>query len=163
MSRSKLATRAALAVVQCTLVTGGIAAGNTAVAATGKFDPGINSKAALENPNCDAANKHITTYFRKSFIAERMTRIARLTLKLVVEDGAIVYLNGTPVVYENLSGDTAYDTLATAMPVALQSTWHAYRIEPGLLVEGANALAVEIHQSSVTGSNISFDLQLLGE
>ena len=128
-----------------------------------RFGYGDGDEQTVVNFGGAAANKPVTVYFRKSFIAERMSGIARLTLKLVVDDGAIVYLNGTPVVYENLSGDTAYDTLATAMPVAFQSTWHTYRIEPSLLVEGANALAVEIHQSSVTGSNISFDLQLLGE
>jgi hypothetical protein len=59
MSRPKFATRAAFAIVTCTLVTAGMAAGTTAVAATGNADPGINSKAALQNPDCDAANKHI--------------------------------------------------------------------------------------------------------
>ena len=33
-------------------------------------------------------------------------------------------------------------------------------IDPSLLVEGANVLAVEIHQTSVTSSDISFDLEL---
>jgi hypothetical protein len=59
MARPKLATRAALAIVACMLVTAGIGAGSTAGAASGNFDPGINSKAALQNPDCDAANKHI--------------------------------------------------------------------------------------------------------
>jgi len=87
--------------------------------------------------------------------------ITNLTLKLVVDDGAAVYLNGVPVVYENLAPGANYDTPATNMTVGLQSTWRSYSINPRLLLNGTNTLAAEIHQSSVTSSNISFDLQLV--
>lgn len=109
----------------------------------------------------NASNKQVTTYFRKNFVANNVAALSELTLKMVVDDGAVVYLNGTPVVYENLSASAVYNTLATAMPGPLQSTWHTYRVDPNLLVAGTNTLAVEIHQSSMTSSNISFDLQLL--
>ncbi|MBI4878801.1 MAG: metallophosphoesterase [Planctomycetes bacterium] len=36
-------------------------------------------------------------------------------------------------------------------------------LSPSLLVAGANCLAVEVHQSSVTSNDISFDLELIGE
>src|SRR5207249_3106285 len=35
-------------------------------------------------------------------------------------------------------------------------------VSPGLLVEGTNVLAVEIHQNTGTSSDISFDLELVG-
>ncbi len=34
-------------------------------------------------------------------------------------------------------------------------------VDPGLLIEGPNVLAVEIHQISLTSSDISFDLELI--
>jgi hypothetical protein len=109
------------------------------------------------NPN----NKHVTTYFRKTFVEDNPGDVTNLTARLIVDDGATVYLNGAPVIYENLVPEAAYDTLATPMLVALQSTWHSYRLPTSLLAHGTNTLAVEIHQSSLSGSNISFDLQLL--
>ena len=108
------------------------------------------------NPN----NKFVTTWFRKQFAVFNAAGITNLTLKMVVDDGAAVYLNGTRVVLENLGADAPYNALASAMPVSLQSTWHPYNIEPRLLSEGTNTLAVELHQSSLSGSNVSFDLQL---
>jgi hypothetical protein len=109
------------------------------------------------NPN----NKFITTYFRKPFTASNAADVTNLVLRLVLDDGAAVFLNGTPVVSEGLSPGAAYDALASPMPVALQSTWRSYPLDARLLVEGTNVIAVEVHQSSVTSSNISFDLQLL--
>src|SRR3954471_12331002 len=38
---------------------------------------------------------------------------------------------------------------------------HAYDLDPRLLIEDTNTIAVEIHQCSVTSANVSFDLQLL--
>jgi hypothetical protein len=109
----------------------------------------------------NANNKYITTYFRKTFLADNVRCVTNLILKLVVDDGAGVFLNGTPAVHENLSTSAAYNTLAPAMPVALQSTWRSYDLNPAMLQNGTNTLAVEIHQSSITSSNISFDLQLI--
>ncbi len=45
----------------------------------------------------NASDKYITTYFRKSFGVAN-AGITNLTLKLLVDDGAVVFLNGTAVV-----------------------------------------------------------------
>ena len=41
---------------------------------------------------------------------------SNLTLKLVVDDGAAVFLNGSPIANVHLNSGAAYNTLATAMP-----------------------------------------------
>ncbi len=105
-------------------------------------------------------NKYITTYFRKTFTVTNVNRLVGLTLKLVVDDGANVFLNGAAIANVNLNSGAAYNTLATAMPTALRDTWQSFAIDPKRLVEGTNTIAVEVHLASATSNSLSFDLQL---
>jgi hypothetical protein len=109
----------------------------------------------------NANNKYITTYFRKTFFATNVDRIANATLKLVVDDGANVFLNGSPIANVNLNSGAAYNTLATAMSSALRDTWQSFAVDPKLLREGTNVLAVEVHLASAASNSMSFDLQLV--
>ncbi|MBK9439739.1 MAG: metallophosphoesterase [Chloracidobacterium sp.] len=113
----------------------------------------------------DANNKYITTYFRKSFVVADPTLYSSLSLSLIRDDGVVVYLNGSEIYRSNMpAGTINYQTLA---PVAIggadESTFLQSTISPNLLVTGNNQLAVEIHQSAITSSDISFDLELLGQ
>ena len=49
-----------------------------------------------------------------------------------------------------------------AFHAAVSSECH-YLIDPKRLVAGRNLLAVEIHQNSLTGTDLNFDLQLTGD
>ena len=113
-------------------------------------------------PNANA--KHITTYFRTTFAVSTPSRFVGLTLRLVRDDGAVVYLNGTEVFRSNMpAGPIGFATLApTAVSGAAESQFFSTTVSPGLLVDGNNVLAVEIHQSGGTSSDISFDLELSG-
>jgi hypothetical protein len=108
-----------------------------------------------------ANNKFITTYFRKAFVVTNANQIANLTLRLVVDDGANVFLNGAPVESLNLNSNATYTTLATPMPLDLHDTWQSFAVDPKQLREGTNTLAVEVHLASPAASSLSFDLQLL--
>ena len=109
----------------------------------------------------NANSKFITTYFRKTIVATNVNRIANLTLKLVVDDGALIYLNGSPLQNLNLNFGAAYNTLATSMTFDLRDAWHSFSVNPKLLTEGTNIIAAEVHLASVTATNMAFDLQLI--
>ena len=65
----------------------------------------------------DSANKYVTTYFRRAFSVGDPTLFQSVTLNLLRDDGAVVYLNGTEVFRSNMpSGAVAYNTWA---PVAI--------------------------------------------
>ena len=88
-----------------------------------------------------------------------------LNLRLLRDDGAVVYLNGTEIWRTNMpAGPVAYDTAASAVIGGTDET--TYVSPPATLantlVDGTNVLAVEIHQSSATSTDISFDLELTG-
>jgi hypothetical protein len=109
-------------------------------------------------------NKRITYYFRRQFTVTNPASFTTLNLRYVRDDGAVIYLNGTEVVRSNLpAGTIGYTTLATtAIGNEDESAWQLAPLDPSLLVAGANTIAVEIHQQSVTSTDVSFDLELIG-
>src|SRR6185369_4723161 len=61
------------------------------------------------------SNKFVTTYFRKSFSVADASKVTALSLKLLRDDGAVVYVNGTEVYRSNMPGGTiSYTTLAAS-------------------------------------------------
>lgn len=125
---------------------------------------GDNDEVTTVSFGPDSGNKFITTYFRKTFPVTEADRFTALTLQLVRDDGAVVYLNGTEVARPNMPGGTiTYTTTAADIAGgAEESAFFSFDVPPGLLNEGVNTLAVEIHQANRTSSDISFDLELGG-
>ncbi|MGC6511050.1 MAG: DUF4832 domain-containing protein [Myxococcota bacterium] len=104
----------------------------------------------------DASQKHITTYFRHHFEVDTIPSDASLRIELKMDDGAAVYLNGTEIVRSNLPEGAMYNTPAGTDTVS-ESAFFSFDVDPNLLVLGSNLLAVEVHQISVSSSDISFD------
>ena len=115
----------------------------------------------------DANNKYVTTYFRKSFAVADPSSFISLTLNILRDDGAVVYLNGTEIYRNNMpAGAVGYQTLASTAISGAEETstfLQANGISASLLAAGNNVLAVEIHQSGATSSDISFDFDLIGQ
>jgi hypothetical protein len=112
----------------------------------------------------DPNNKHVTTYFRHAFSVTDASAFTDLTLSILRDDGAVVYLNGTEVYSTNMPASPVdYLTRATlAIGGGEESVFHIASVDPGLLLDGDNVLAAEIHQATVTSTDISFDLELTG-
>ena len=110
----------------------------------------------------DSQNKYITSYYRQSFQITNPADVNQLKLRLMRDDGAVVYLNGTEILRSNMpSGTVSYSTFATtAVGGDEESTFFEFTFDNTNLVTGENVLAVEIHQSSGSSSDISFDLSL---
>jgi hypothetical protein len=113
-------------------------------------------------PNSGA--KYITTYFRRAFTIVNPSAFAGLTLRLLRDDGAVVYLNGTEVFRSNMpTGSIGYTTRASsALGAPAESTFVTASVPISALVAGTNVLAVEVHQANGTSSDLSFDLELSG-
>lgn len=112
------------------------------------------------NPN----NKHLATYFRKTFTINNAADYSgQLVLNLLRDDGAIVYLNGEEVVRSNMpEGLVDFQTLAaTYVSGEEEGFFLSYSTPANVLLEGENIIAVEIHQRNETSSDISFDLELI--
>ena len=113
----------------------------------------------------DEDNKYITTYFRKTFDVNDIEEIQSLTLSLLRDDGAVVYLNGDEVFRDNMpDGVIIYDTYATSSVISdEEDEFFTWSLSSDLLQAGQNIIAVEIHQVSSSSSDISFNLELIGK
>jgi len=107
-------------------------------------------------------NKFTTTYFRKAFSVANPDDAIRLTLRLKRDDGAVVYINGQEAVRSNMpDGAVTSNTFAeSGIGGDAESTFYEYALNPGLLQAGDNQIAVEVHQSDASSSDVSFDLDL---
>ena len=105
---------------------------------------------------------HLTYYFRHKFAVEEAESIEGLILRIVRDDGAVVYLNGTEVFRTNMpDGEITSTTLATtAIGGDDESTYVHTELSADQLVDGENTLAVEVHQNASTSSDVSFKLEL---
>ena len=104
----------------------------------------------------------ITTYlFRNTFtLTAAQAAETNWIANLLVDDGCVIYLNGTEVARPNMpQGTITTETFAftsdetTYVDVALATN--------GVLVTGLNTIAVEVHQSGVGSSDVGLDLTLL--
>ena len=125
---------------------------------------GDGDEATVISYGSSSSNKYITYYFRQSFNVSDPSAFSALELQLLRDDGAVVYLNGTEVYRSNMpSGSISYTTQASsAIGGSAENTWHTASVSAALLVTGTNVLAVEVHQSNKTSSDLSFDCSLTG-
>ena len=122
---------------------------------------GDGDEATLVSYGPDANNKYITTYFRKTISIANPSSFTSILGNVKRDDGIAIYVNGTEVYRNNLAAGAAYNTLGT-LASDDGATAQAFSFSPSAFVSGNNVIAVEIHQNSVTSTDISFDLQLIG-
>ena len=124
------------------------------------YGEGDESTVVSFGPN--AAQKYRTTYFRHAFNVANPATVQSLNLRLLRDDGAVVYLNGTEVVRSNMpAGTINFNTYAaTDVDGGAESTFFPFAVPPALLVAGTNTLAVEVQQNWGGSSDLSFDLAL---
>ncbi len=119
---------------------------------------GDGDEATVVNFGGNTSNKYVTTYFRKSFSIT--TLFSNYKLRVKRDDGVVVYINGNEVFRDNIATNQTYQTLASSASDD-GNTWLETTIAGTNLQVGTNIIAVEIHQTSVTSSDISFDFELL--
>lgn len=108
----------------------------------------------------DATNKHVTTYFRADFTVAAAPVAA--TLRLLRDDGAIVYVDGVEIARSAMpDGDATYGTYASiAAGGSDETAWWTFDVDPAVFTPGAHVFAVEVHQAAPDSSDLGFDLAL---
>lgn len=131
---------------------------------TAQLGYGDNDEATLLNFGTDANNKTISYYFRHKLQVNDPAALVALNVKIIADDGAVVYLNGQEVWRQNMpSGTIGFNTLASSTQSDPgENAWKEQNIPASFLVAGENILAVEVHQVAVNSSDLSFDLELSG-
>lgn len=125
-------------------------------------DPGLAT--VINNHQQPVQTGAASWYFRKKINIANPSVYHKLALKLLRDDGIVVYLNGSEILRQNMpSGDIFFDTLASSTVGGDNETFFfSSDYLDNFLLTGDNILAVEIHQKSLTSSDLGFDLELTG-
>ena len=102
----------------------------------------------------------ITAYFRHEFDVVDASVFGDLSLELLYDDGALIYINGQEVWRVNMPvGEIYYNTFSSSG----SSDNAQANIDINIpLQDGSNVVAIEVHQRSSGSSDISFDFELEG-
>ncbi len=103
-----------------------------------------------------------TTYYARTSFEFAGTRPSSLTLQLKADDGAVVYLNGTELVRDNMpAGFIEYETTAEIWKGGDdENSFVDYVVPADALVDGSNVLAVEVHNVWSGNNDLSLDVAL---
>jgi Domain of unknown function (DUF4832)/Domain of unknown function (DUF4874) len=127
----------------------------------GQFGYGEGDENTVIGYGPDPNNKYITSYYRNSFIVSDSLAYQFIIVRILRDDGAVLYLNGTEVVRINMpAGPVDYLSIASEAPDDGQA-YFEHIVDAGYLVDGVNVLAVELHQSAADDPDAGFDLELL--
>ncbi|RIK75719.1 MAG: hypothetical protein DCC68_20750 [Planctomycetota bacterium] len=115
----------------------------------------------------NASDKYRTALFRRTFEVESAERVVSLSVDALFDDGAAIYINGREVLRYNLPGTVGDNSLRTdtfTTTVGPEDQYQQFAVDlaafPGLLVDGTNTIAVEVHQTDPSSSDLGFDLAL---
>jgi len=101
-----------------------------------------------------------THYFRKEFDFNEAPDRTRLLVDLLLDDGAVVYLNGEEIARQNMpAGEIGFET--TSMFELTNATLSGtLEVSSESLVNGRNVLAVEVHQHRSDDPDMVFAMEM---
>lgn len=102
-----------------------------------------------------------TYFFRTHFNFTGNPAGARLWLRHIIDDGAVFYLNGAEIHRIGMSAGPAAPLSLAARTVDNAVFEGPFDIPTQSLISGDNVLAVEVHQSSSSSSDVIMGVQLL--
>jgi hypothetical protein len=109
------------------------------------------------NPN----SKNPAAYFRRSFQLDKAPASGDdFRLDLAIDDGAVIYINGTEAArYQMPGGTVTYQTYATQYAYS-NPDQTSISLPSSLFRQGNNVIAIEVHQDRPESSDIYLDAQL---
>jgi len=107
----------------------------------------------------NASNKYPTSYFRKTIYIDNLAARDNFNLRMYVDDGAVIYINGQELKRYNMpEGLITFNTFTTSN---LPSAEYVNVLVPKTMFkEGENLISVEVHQVNATTSDMIFDMDM---
>lgn len=101
-------------------------------------------------------------YFRTTFAVSSIPGSATLNLQTILDDGAVVYLNGVEVLRQNIEANAIVDSTTFAnVVVGDAAVTGPFALGVVALLPGTNVLAVEVHQANAGSSDIVWGGELV--
>lgn len=128
------------------------------------YGDGDEATVVSYGPNRNA--KYVTTYFRQRFVATNASAFAAIEMRILRDDGIAVFLNGTRVVYNNLTGTSYTHTASSRVNPPAEAQFLTFSVPAAPLLSGTNTLAAEVHiarpNNDALDDDMSFDMSLVG-
>jgi hypothetical protein len=106
------------------------------------------------------ATKILSYYFRNQFQFTNNPDDVIIQVKSLIDDGAVYYVNGAEVSRYNMaSGAVDYNDTA-ASSITTTPSENSFTVDPYLLKQGSNVMAVEVHQSTAQSMDVMMGVQL---
>jgi hypothetical protein len=132
--------------------------------ATGPAELGSGDGGEATLVNIGPVNgRYPTIYFRHTFVVTNRESITNVALRLLRDDGGVVYLNEVEILRSNMPDAPVTHASWSAVAAAgtEENAFFVAAVPPALLRGGSNVIAVEIHQADIGSSDLSFNFQLL--
>lgn len=113
----------------------------------------------IRTPLADNSGR-MTFYFRTSFDYSGSLQGLQLRLTTLLDDGAVVYLNGQEIFRIGMPDGTPTYSTAAARTVSDANYEGPFTLPANALVPGNNVLAVEVHQVNSSSSDVVWAMQL---
>ncbi|GEQ84541.1 hypothetical protein ULMS_00490 [Patiriisocius marinistellae] len=125
----------------------------------GKFGYGDGNETTTLNFGSNGNNKYPTYYFRYEFDISDASQYGDLLYNILFDDGVVVYLNGVEIHRANMpGGQITYNTYASGTIGGSDENDFDLFSSANLLINGANVIAVELHQATPGSSDLGFDM-----
>ena len=127
-----------------------------------EFGYGDGDEETIIERGSTASRKYRNTiYFLKHFDIKKISGSKSMLIKLLRDDGAVVYLNGEELFRSNMpGGEIRYTTYSSNRTSTKNSRkFYKYYIDQPKLRIGQNILAVEVHRGYSTDKDISFNFE----
>jgi len=111
--------------------------------------PGLNTVLAIGRN---------TYYFRTQFIVSSNLTDFRLNFSTVIDDGAVIYLNGKSIITNSVNSPLNY--AAAASRNVGNASLEYFSVAGSGMVVGTNVIAVEVHQTGTNSGDVVFGLSL---
>lgn len=110
-------------------------------------------------PSCSTVT--ITDYFRKQITLSSVTAYDSVSMDAQVDDGIVMYVNGTQVWSFNMPSPFNYTTITDSIIQGTEETVLQHITIPMTgFVTGTNQIAVELHQRGATTSDATIDVRM---
>ena len=115
------------------------------------------------SPETELEHFKIGYYFRKTVDISNPLQFSDFTMKIRRDDGIVIYINNVEVYRNNMPpGIISYDTKAVSACSDDGNAVFTQTLSNSLFIAGNNTIAAEVHNWSTLSSDITFELQLIG-
>ena len=126
---------------------------------------GATLRRFVQTNGVDTARQITNYYFRREVVVTNPADFATIQFRYQRDDGCIVYLNSNEVFRNNMPGGAvSANTFAsgTISGAPALTTYWTNIVAATNLRPGTNVIAVEVHQSTATSSDIAWEMELRG-